>query len=118
MNKAAHMDDQYNKLQSQIGQMQNVMVQDDEIPQLMHETLTESFSPFSVLFWSTFAIAVLALGLLMCWYCRSRRQQQPARRQLTAEELPMTISQIADLDTLDHKGYRPPGTDGCGPCRH
>ena len=117
MSKAAHLDDQYNKLQSSIAQMQNVTVQEDEFPQIIHETLTNSISIFSVLFWSTFAIAVLALGLLMCWYCGSRRQRQPARRQLTAEELPMTISQIAELDTLDHKGYRPPGTDGCGPCR-
>ena len=72
MTKATHLDDQYNQLQSKkISQMQNVTVQDDEFPQILHETLTDSVSVFSVLFWSTFAIAVLALGLLMCWYCGS-----------------------------------------------
>ena len=118
LTQATHLDQQYNQLQTKIAQMKNASVQDDEFPQILHETLTDSISPFSVLFWSTFAIAVLALGLLMCWYCGSRRRQrQPVQRQLTAEEMPMTISQIAELDLDDPKGYRPPGTGGCGPCR-
>ena len=110
MTKATHLDEHYNK-------MQFVRVHDDEFPEILHETLTDSISVFSVLFWSTFSIAVLALGLLVCWYCGSRRGQQPIQKQLTSEELPMTISKIAEMDMIGYKDHYLPGANGCDPCR-
>ena len=97
MNQAQHLDDQVNRLKSTIITMQNVTVQDHEIPDAITETLTDSVSTFSVLFWSTFSIAILSLGLLTCWYCGSRRRQQ-SRTKLRSDELPMTISQIAEMN--------------------
>ncbi len=73
---------------------QNVAVQDDEIPQTITNTLS-SISGFSVLFWLALGTAVLALGLIICWYIGARIQDSQNRRQkLAVKDLPMTIVAI------------------------
>jgi hypothetical protein len=96
LHQANHLDDQVNLLKESIQTLKNETVHDDEIPQTITNTLS-SVSGFSVLFWLTLGIAILALGLLICWYCGSRRRRSQ-RPVVVAKNLPMTISQIADLN--------------------
>jgi hypothetical protein len=105
MHRAQHTDDQVNLLKQSIQTLQDVAVQHNEIPQTITNTLS-SVSGFSVLFWLTLGIAVLALGLVTCWYCGARIQNNQSRPPgIAAKDLPMTISRIADLNL--------PESDGC-----
>ncbi len=80
------------------------MVQDNKIPQIITNTLS-SISGFLVLFWQALGTVVLALGLITCWYCGARIQKNQGRPPgIAAKDLPMTISQIADLNLLDADG--------------
>ena len=105
MSQAQHLDNQVNQLKTGITTILNDTVQSDDIPQLLDGTITDSVSTFSVLFWGSFAIAILALALLVCWYCGSRRRHT-STRTLRPDELPMTISQIAGLNLPDADGRR------------
>ena len=105
LSEAKHLDDQVNLLKSSIADINNVTVTDSEIPQLIEDTLSTT-STFSILFWTVMGIAVLALTLLVCWYCGSRRRQTSRSRTLRPDELPMTISQIAGLNLPDADGRR------------
>jgi hypothetical protein len=104
MHRAQHTDDQVNLLKQSIRTLQDVAVQDDEIPQTITNTLS-SVSGFSVLFWLALGTAVLALGLVTCWYCGARIQKRRGRPPgIAAKDLPMTISRIADLNLPDADG--------------
>jgi hypothetical protein len=104
MHRAQHTDDQVNLLKQSIQTLQDVAVQDDEIPQTITNSLS-SVSGFSVLFWLALGTAVLALGLVTCWYCGSRIRERRGRPPgIAAKDLPMTISRIADLNLPDADG--------------
>ena len=105
LSEAKHLDDQVNLLKTSISTLDNVTVQDSEIPQIITDTLSTT-STFSILFWTVLGTAVLALTLLICWYCGSRRRQTTKSRTLRSNELPMTISQIAGLNLPDADGRR------------
>ena len=105
LSEAKHLDDQVNLLKTSISTLDNVTVQDSEIPQIITDTLSTT-STFSILFWTVLGTAVLALTLLVCWYCGSRRRQTTKSRTLRSNELPMTISQIAGLNLPDADGRR------------
>jgi hypothetical protein len=105
LSEARHLDDQVNLLKTSISTLDNVTVQDSEIPQIITDTLSTT-STFSILFWTVLGTAVLALTLLVCWYCGSRRRQTTKSRTLRSNELPMTISQIAGLNLPDADGRR------------
>ena len=99
-----HADDAMNELKKNIATFNNITVQHDEFPTILSETLSQS-SHFSVLFWSTLAIATLALGLLVFWYVGSKRRIARIRKRREippAYELPDSISQIAGLNLPDH----------------
>ena len=70
-----------------------------DFPGAATNTITQ-ISHFSVLFWFSFSLGVLLLGLLICWYCRQVAQQHPE-----VVELPCTILEIANLD-LNKDGRR------------
>ena len=105
ISEAKHLDDQVNLLKSSISTLNNVTTQDSEIPQIITDTLSTT-STFSILFWIVAGTAALALILLVCWYCGSRRRQTTRSRTLRPDELPMTISQIAGLNLPDADGRR------------
>jgi hypothetical protein len=105
MHRAQHTDNQVNLLKQSIQTLQEVAVQDEEILQTITNTLS-SVSGFSVLFWLMLGTAVLALGLVTCWYCGARIQKRRGGRPpgIAAKDLPMTISRIADLNLPDADG--------------
>ena len=105
ISEAKHLDDQVNLLKSSISTLNNVTAQDSEIPQIITDTLSTT-STFSILFWIVAGTATLALILLVCWYCGSRRRQTSRTSRLRPDELPMTISQIAGLNLPDADGRR------------
>ena len=105
ISEAKHLDDQVNLLKSSISTLNNVTAQDSEIPQIITDTLSTT-STFSILFWIVAGTAALALILLVCWYCGSRRRQTSTTSKLRPDELPMTISQIAGLNLPDADGRR------------
>ena len=98
MQQSAHADDQMNQIKSEISLFNNLTLQHKDFPEAVSNTLAEP-SPFSALFWTSFALAIVALGLLICWYCGSRqRARRLKHKKPEAIELPRTISEIADLD--------------------
>jgi hypothetical protein len=105
ISEAKHLDDQVNQLKSSISTLNTVAAQENEIPQLITDTLSTT-STFSILFWIVAGIATLALFLLVCWYCGSRRRQTSKTAILRPNELPMTISQIAGLNLPNADGRR------------
>ncbi len=104
MQGAAHTDDELNEIKDEIETVKNVTLQQGDFPDVATYTLSQ-ISHFSVLFWFSFSLGVLTIGLLTCWYCGSRRQRQSARQCPDVMELPRTISEILDLN-LDNNGHR------------
>ena len=100
MAQAKHLDDHLNQIKTHIAALQNETVKDSEFPDQISDTLTSSISIFSVLFWTTFGLSLLGLAFLTCWYWGARRNRY-TRTQLQPNELPMSISQIADLNLPD-----------------
>jgi len=105
MAQAKHIDDHLNLIKTHIAALQNETGKDSEFPQQISDTLTSSVSTFSVLFLTTFGLCLLGLNFLMCGYCRAWRNRY-ARLQLYPDELPRTISQVADLNLPDDNGCR------------
>jgi hypothetical protein len=105
MAQAKHIDDHINLIKTHIATLQNETVKDSEFPTQISDTLTSSISTFSVLFWTMFGLSLLGLVFLTCWYCGARRNRY-TRTQLRPDELPMSISQIADLNLPDADGRR------------
>lgn len=106
MASAKHIDDHLNRIWNSLQALQNETVKDSEIPDHISNTLTSSVSVFSVLFWTVFGLSLLGLIFLTCWYCGARRNRY-SRPQLRPDELPRTISQIADLNLPDLRDRRP-----------
>jgi hypothetical protein len=106
MASAKHIDDHLNRIRNSLQALQNETVKDSEIPDHISNTLTSSVSVFSVLFWTVFGLSLLGLIFLTCWYCGARRNRY-SRPQLRPDELPRTISQIADLNLPDLRDRRP-----------
>ena len=104
MQGAAHADDELNEIKDEIETVKNVTLQQGDFPDAVTNTLSQ-ISHFSVLFWLSFSLGVLAIGLLTCWYCGSRKRRQSTRQRPDVMELPRTISEIADLN-LDDDGRR------------
>ena len=105
MAQAKHLDDHLNQIKTHIAALQNETVTDAEFPDQISDTLTSSISTFSVLFWTMFGLSLLGLAFLTCWYCGARRNRY-TRAQLRPDELPTSISQIADLNLPDADGRR------------
>ena len=105
MAQAKHLDDHLNQIKTHIAALQNETVKDAEFPDQISDTLTSSISTFSVLFWTMFGLSLLGLAFLTCWYCGARRNRY-TRAQLRPDELPTSISQIADLNLPDADGRR------------
>jgi len=98
MQRASHADDELNTMKGEMVKFRNLTVHPDDFPQAVSDTLSE-VSHFSILFWVSFTIALTALGLLICWYCGSRRRaKQDRRKDIEMGELPDTISEIAAVD--------------------
>ncbi len=98
MQQAAHADNEMNDIKDQMTEFKNNTLSQKDFPEAVTNTLS-TVSHFSVLFWITFSIAILALGLLICWYCGSRRRfRKQNQQQPEAYELPDTISEIARLN--------------------
>ena len=101
MQQAAHADNEMNDIKDQMTEFKNNTLSQKDFPEAVTNSLS-TVSHFSVLFWITFSIAILALGLLICWYCGSRRQfRKRNQQQPEAYELPDTISEIARLNVND-----------------
>jgi hypothetical protein len=101
MQQAAHADNEMNDIKDQMAEFKNNTLSQKDFPEAATNTLS-TISHFSVLLWITLTIAIMALGLLICWYCGSRHQFRKLNQQRPEEDkLPDTISEITQLNVND-----------------
>ncbi len=101
MQQAAHADNKMNDIKDQMAEFKNSTLLQKDFLEASTNTLS-TVSHFSVLFWITFSIALMALMLLICWYCRSWHQLGKRYQQLTeSHKLPDTILEITQLKLYD-----------------